>query len=82
MEGIAMFVSGKVGKVGFIVLVVEEDILPLVSPGNNMVKGVRKMNPGLSRPADFLPENPPQDNTLLPLPDPIFTFRPHGKHKP
>jgi hypothetical protein len=39
-----------------------------------MVKAVPKMNPGLSRHADFLPKKPPQVITLLPLPDPIFSY--------
>jgi len=66
MEGIAVFLLETVGEVGFIVLVVEEDILPLIAADQDMVKGDQKMNPRFSHHGKYLRKKPPPVNTLLP----------------
>jgi len=65
MEGITMFLLGKVKEVGFIVLVVEEDIRPLVAAEQDMVKDDQKMNPRFSHHGEFLPKKHPPVNTLF-----------------
>ena len=68
MEGIAILVFGKVGEAGFIIPCVEEDILPLVAAGQDVVRGVWKINRGLWRHEHFLAKKTPQVNTLLSWP--------------
>ena len=74
IKWIPNFIFGKKRKIDLKVLLLQEDILPLVTSGNDMIKGVREMNSRPPSHVDLLSQKGVRVNSLLSMPDPSFCY--------